>query len=74
MSARLIFLAENFGPVKVGAANLRTPDRCRRRYVSWPHMNYQTKILRYRQPGLLRTPQNFSQSSKFLGKNIFFWY
>jgi hypothetical protein len=26
----------------------------------------------YRQPGLLCTPQNFAQSSKFLGKKIFF--
>jgi hypothetical protein len=27
----------------------------------------------YRQPGLLRTPQNFAQSSKILGKK-YFWY
>ncbi len=26
---------------------------------------------KYREPGLLCTPQNFAQSSKFLGKNIF---
>ncbi len=25
----------------------------------------------YRQPGLLCTPRNFAQSSKFLGKNIY---
>jgi hypothetical protein len=28
---------------------------------------------RYRQPGLLCTPRNFAQSSKFLGQNNF-WY
>jgi hypothetical protein len=27
---------------------------------------------RYSQPGLLGTPQNFAQSSKFLGEKIFF--
>ncbi len=28
--------------------------------------------VKYRQPGLLCTPQNFAQSSMFLGKKIFF--
>jgi hypothetical protein len=28
----------------------------------------------YRQPGLLCTPRNIAQSSKFLGKKITFWY
>ncbi len=28
----------------------------------------------YRQPGLLCTPRNFAQSSKFLGKKKYFWY
>jgi hypothetical protein len=30
------------------------------------------QVGRYRQAGLLCTPQNFAQSSKFLGKKIFF--
>jgi hypothetical protein len=30
-------------------------------------------LMRYRQPGLLCTPQNFTQSSKFSGKK-YFWY
>jgi hypothetical protein len=34
----------------------------------------QSQILVYRQPGLLRTPPNFAQSSRFLGKKNFFWY
>jgi hypothetical protein len=28
----------------------------------------------YRQPGLLCTPRNFAQSSKFLGEKKNFWY
>ncbi len=45
--------------------------------VKWTHSEQRSGsllFLPYRQPGLLCTPQNFAQISKFLGKKHIFWY